>query len=307
MSAAQPILRKAQSVLHKAFSTTYARENGNHHLEAYCAAFVRWCYRATGKPLAIVRQPEFYRHLGLRFTAGENTADSLSGHAVGDVVTKQIRAGDILLFSNTYGTWPYGTITHVGIASETVGMMYDAGSGSIVHHRRIKGTFRAGSELVEVRRPLMLGGDVSKATGESGLPKRLEENATRIHYKGGLVSAKYKGKPIRDLNVLLLHDGGVGVEGHKLGACLVSLIIHDVSGKVYKVHQHDNRHFMTSDIGRIWLSVTNGMLEVSFAYISRFDKQTGKKERWVLDHDTGRMEQPFHAIKPTSVELTILH
>jgi len=306
MSAAQPILSKAHSVLNKPFSRTYADQNGGQYLEAYCAAFVRWCYRATGKPLAIIKQPEFYRHLGLSYIAGENTADSLSGKNVGDVVSKNMRAGDILLFRNTYGKWPYGTITHVGIASESAGMMYDAGSGSIVHHRSIQQTFP--QLLVEVRRPTMLGGDSSAAAaGADGLPKRLEEHATRIHYTGGQVSAKYKGKPIRDLNVLLSHDGNGHVEGHTLHGGVISLIIHDASGKVYKMHRHHNKNFMTEDLGRIWLSVKNGLLQVSFAYRDRYDKSTGKLEPMTYNPQTGRSEQIFHALKPTSVELTILH
>lgn len=264
MSAAQPILKKAQSVLHQPFSRTYADQTGGQHLEAYCAAFVRWCYRATGKPLPVVAKPEFYRHLGLSFTAGENTADSLSGKTVGDVVAKNMRAGDILLFRNTYGNWPYGTITHVGIASDSAGMMYDAGSGSIVHHRLIEQTFP--KLLVEVRRPTLLGGDTSKPTSAAtGLPHRVEDGATRIHYQDGHLSAKRQGHPVRDLTVVLYADGRCLVNGHMVQAGLVSLVIHDISGKVYKMHKHDGHSMMTEGVKTIAMELTNGLLQVGYA------------------------------------------
>lgn len=296
-TSATSVLKRARSITFKPFSATYGPLHNGQVLEAYCAAFVRWCFSATGKPLPVEAHPEFYRHLGLSFVGVENTADGFSGRGIGDVVGKGMRAGDILLFRNTYGNYQYGTITHVGIASDQAGMMYDAGSGSIVHHRSIEGTFP--KKLVEVRRPRILGGDPGNSLdAASGLPHRVQENATRVQLKNGHVSAKLQGKPVRDLNVVLYQDGRGAVEGHWISAAVVSLIIHDASGKVYKMHRHHNKNFATDGVERFWISVTNGGLEVSIT--------DGKSER-VRSSRTGQLDRVFTALKPTSLELTILH
>lgn len=295
MSVARPILSKAQSVLHQPFSQTYGRLHRGEVLEAYCAAFVRWCFNSTGKPLPIVAHPEFYQHLRLPWIGVENTADGLSGKGVGNVVPKGTRAGDILLFRNTYGSWAYGTITHVGIASESAGMMYDAGSGSIVHHRSIEGTFP--KLLVEVRRPAMLGGGSVSSVGASGLPLRMEEHATRIHYHGGQVSAKYNGKPVGNLNVLLYPDGRGHIEGHNLHAALVSLTIHDASGKVYKMYKHHGKSMMTDGVERIFIQFNKGLLEVSV--LDSKNAHSGSMK--------GKKDEGFTPLKPTSLELVLMH
>lgn len=301
MSSAQPILAAAAALRNQAFSKVYAETHNGARLEAYCAAFVRYCFAAGGKRLPVIAQPEFYKHLGIRYVGVENTADSLSGLAVGQVVPSGQAAGDILLFRNTITGYPYGTITHVGIAADSHGMMFDAGSGSIVHHRSIA-TFGGGQPgrenlLVEVRRPMSLGAVGATHETASGLPHRMENNATRVHFKGGTLSLKHDGKPVGRLNVLVTHSGDCGVEGHLVHPSVVSLIIHDKSGKVYKMHRHHGVSSITDGVDSFWISCDNGLLQASWS------DPTHK----ALDRKTGRLEPAWNALKPESLELLVAH
>ena len=112
----------------------------------------------------------------------------------------------------------------------------------------------------------------------------------------GFVSAKLEGHPVRNLNVLLQKNGQCMVEGKIVSPSLISLVIHDASGKVYKVHKHHGRTSMTEGFERIWIGLTNGLLEVSVS--------DGKH---LARHSNGRIEPGFNGLKPSSVELVILH
>ena len=261
MSAASTVRQYAESQRNKRFSATWDPQHG--HIKAYCAAYVRWCFLKAGITLPVVMNPESYRRLGLSYVGDKLTADGFAGKAVGEMVPKGMMPGDILLFRNTYSEYPiFGTITHVGIAADSRGMMYDAGSGSLVHRRHHEDTFPG--LLVEVRRPLCLGG-TTHAASASGLSHRLDEAATRIHFDGGPVSAKLKGKAVRDIMVTLHADGRCAVNGQPVKAGVVSLVIHDVSGALYKMHMHHHRSMMTGGAKTIVLELRNGLLQVGYA------------------------------------------
>lgn len=78
-----------------------------------CMAFVRAMLAEAQHPLAdkITKAPVD----GL--DTGFYLASSLAGRDLGPMVDKigDLRPGAILFFANTYGDWPRGTITHVGI------------------------------------------------------------------------------------------------------------------------------------------------------------------------------------------------
>lgn len=295
-SIVHALLARAQSVLHQPFARTFSEVHHGSTLEAYCAAYVRWCFDGVGIALPVVGNPEFYRRFGIRFVGGLYTADGLAGSDVGDLVTGEARAGDIVLYRNTFGNYPYGTITHVGIASLSPGMIYDAGSGSIVHHRSIDRTFKG--PVVEVRRPRALGG----APGRPGyhpdeIPTRVADQCTRLVFRHGSVSVKLRGKAVGALSVMISRDGKVVVNGQAGTPELISAVIIDTTGKSYKMFKHHGTCSMTDGVAALWFSFSNGLLEVG--------RSTGTGTHVNLRR--GRVEDEITGIKPASVELTIDH
>lgn len=294
-TSARALMQRAHSLVYKPFSVTYGRLHGGRGLDAYCAAYVRWCFTGVGVSLPVASEVEFYRHNGLRYVGAENTADGFSGRDIGDVVTRDVRAGDILLFRNTCRGWPTGTITHVGIASESRGYMYDAGGGSLVHHRSIEGTFPG--LLVEVRRPRVFGGAAEATPPYDAVPARVNDQSTRLVLKNGHVSAKLRGKPVRQLNVLVQRSGLCAVEGHVSRDAIISIDITDAHGTHHKLFKHHGKVFATEGFASLWFECNNGMLAVSKAV----------SDEKHLNPRTGRREPEFTNLKPTSVELMIVH
>lgn len=80
-----------------------------------CAAFVRHAFAEAGVALpAATRPADLAVTQGM--PQGPGYANSLSGDEIGPYVSfDRLQPGDIVLFKNTYGTYPVGTITHVGI------------------------------------------------------------------------------------------------------------------------------------------------------------------------------------------------
>jgi len=75
-----------------------------------CCYFVRQCLKQAGITAGITAKPSD----GL--TTSEGYASSLAGDDIGlKVEKKDLLPGDLLFFKNTYGDWPEGTITHIGI------------------------------------------------------------------------------------------------------------------------------------------------------------------------------------------------
>ncbi len=120
---------------------------------AQCANFVRSVFRDVGYELPQAAHPD-----DLVVNPGEDLApsyaDSLAGDEIGPKIPRdQVQGGDLVLFANTYGGYPEGTITHVGIATDHDYMVDRSTSAHPVLERPI-GTFwgEAGS-FAEARRP----------------------------------------------------------------------------------------------------------------------------------------------------------
>lgn len=126
-----------------------------------CAFFVRFVFEQALHEAGVMRvadiRPYYIENKIPALPTGKNFADGLAGDLVGPKVSpQQIQAGDLLFFKDTYndGTFSKGSITHVGIALDSNGMMADS-SGGKCHVRNYKHYFP--NKLVEVRRPHCLG------------------------------------------------------------------------------------------------------------------------------------------------------
>ena len=81
-----------------------------------CAAFVRHCFSDANIELPVAKRPADWA-VTSGLPQGPGYANSLSGDEVGIyVAAAHLQAGDIVLFRNTYGNYPEGAITHVGIS-----------------------------------------------------------------------------------------------------------------------------------------------------------------------------------------------
>lgn len=122
-----------------------------------CAFFVRHVYKTALHQAGIMRVADFrpyYIEHGIKaLPTGANFADGLAGDLIGPKIPLHtVRAGDLLFFKDTYHSpeFPEGSITHVGIALDSNGLMADSSRGRC-HVRNYHITFP--NKLVEVRRP----------------------------------------------------------------------------------------------------------------------------------------------------------
>lgn len=117
---------------------------------AQCAAFTRSAWKEAGFPLPITSSPsDVYKE------TGPDMANSFAGNEIGPVVEiRDVRAGDVVMFSNTYGDYPEGTITHVGTCVGS-NMMVDRPTSS--HPVMKRSIFTFGREKIkQIRRPWVL-------------------------------------------------------------------------------------------------------------------------------------------------------
>jgi hypothetical protein len=100
--------------------------------------------------------------------SGEYLASRFAGRDVGTPVSKdQLRPGDIVMFKNTYGDYPAGTITHVGVYVGD-GMMVDRPTANRPVQMRSINTF--GADNVVGYRPHAYGQTQSVGMPEQGSP-----------------------------------------------------------------------------------------------------------------------------------------
>lgn len=118
-----------------------------------CMGFVREVLHSAKHPLAnaVTRQAVD------KLDTGYWLASSLAGRDLGQIVASvnQAGPGDILFFANTYGDWPAGTITHVGICSAPGKMVHRPTMSRPVEEVSLSGfwadTFRCALQLEPVQ------------------------------------------------------------------------------------------------------------------------------------------------------------
>lgn len=88
----------------------------NPGVKEQCAAFVRAVFRQAGVPVGVASRPSDWRQTQ-GMPQGPAYANSFAGDEVGEKVSRiaDLRPGDVLLWENTYGDFPAGTLTHVGL------------------------------------------------------------------------------------------------------------------------------------------------------------------------------------------------
>ena len=104
--------------------------------KAQCAYFIRTLLEEIGADIGVTQQS----YDG--YSTGKGYANSFFGSDVGELILdpEQLQPGDLVAFANTYGDWPDGTITHVGIYIGN-GMMVDRPTASRPVQKRSIDTF----------------------------------------------------------------------------------------------------------------------------------------------------------------------
>ena len=101
MSTVDNVLQAAKSWVGRMF---------NPGVPAQCAVFVRTVFEDAGVNLPVTR------HADDNVPTSAALADSFAGDDVGArVALGDLQPADIVMFANTYGDYPAGTITHVGV------------------------------------------------------------------------------------------------------------------------------------------------------------------------------------------------
>lgn len=90
-----------------------------------CAQFVRAMFAQAGEVVGVAARPSDWQHTQ-SLPQGPGYANSFAGDDVGELVSSvgRLQPGDVVMFHNTYGDYPRGTITHVGLYT---------GGGYMVH------------------------------------------------------------------------------------------------------------------------------------------------------------------------------
>ncbi len=128
-TAADKVVKLAESWVGRSFKPG---------VNAQCAVFVRHVFSQLGYNLPVARNP-----LDRAFPTGEAMANGFFGRDVGEIITsaEKLEPGDLVLFYNTYGTYPPDTVTHVGIYIGE-GMMVDRPTSDRPVQRRPISTFK---------------------------------------------------------------------------------------------------------------------------------------------------------------------
>ena len=139
-SDAMKVVRSAQSWVGKSFNAGQS---------AQCANFVRAVFNDARVPVNVTSNPS-----DKYLPTGSGMANSFAGDDVGSRVPSlnEIQPGDIVMYKNTYGNYPEGTITHVGI--------YE-GNGMLIHRptaaKPVTRINVAYSRIADIRRPYRSG------------------------------------------------------------------------------------------------------------------------------------------------------
>ncbi len=114
-----------------------------------CAYFVRDIFEKAGIYLPVAQIPT-----DDAYPIGAGYANSFAGDECGQRITSrtQILGGDIVMFANTYGSYPRGTITHVGIAINPTEMVHHPTRSDVNRRETIQGYAANAGPFVEARR-----------------------------------------------------------------------------------------------------------------------------------------------------------
>jgi len=144
---------------------------------AQCAYFVREVLKSAGLHVGVTANP-----IDGYMPTSEGFANSFFGNDIGTIIQdeKSLQPGDLVSFSNTYGDYSEGTITHVGIYMGN-GMMVDRPTAAKpVKKRSISTyTFAGGVRLNAIAIYDMAAGNSSKGASKKG-SQGLEAIAQRI-------------------------------------------------------------------------------------------------------------------------------
>lgn len=168
---------------------------------AQCAAFVRAVFAQADVPIGVASRPSDWRQTA-GLPQGPDLANSFAGDDVGELVPRleQLAPGDVVMFRDTYGYFPAGTITHVGIY---------VGGGEFVHRptaaRPVEKAALAGywaDVFAEGRR----------VPGVSAEPAGDDLARLKVFAHGGRVRVFHRGHEVKATSVkLFVHDDKLGV------------------------------------------------------------------------------------------------
>ena len=166
-----------------------------------CAAFVRSVFAQADIPLGVATRPSDWRQTA-GLPQGPGLANSFAGDDVGELVPRleQLAPGDVVMFCNTYGDYPAGTITHVGIY---------VGGGEFVHRptaaRPVEKAALAGywaDVFAEGRR----------IPGVTPGAKKEDLLRVKVFAHGGRVRVYHRGREVKATEIkVFVHDGKLGV------------------------------------------------------------------------------------------------
>lgn len=141
------------------FALSWVGREYRHGEVGMCANFVRYVFAGAQVDVGVAAEPTDKKFMPI-MALSSAFANSFAGDEIGErIARKDVRAGDIVMFRNTYGDFPPGVITHVGIALNGVEMV-DRGTSEGPVKRRGIDTFI----FAEARRPKGYG-----ATAENGV------------------------------------------------------------------------------------------------------------------------------------------
>ena len=160
---------------------------------AQCANFVRQVFADAGIYVGSAARPDD-QCLIPGYPTGGGYADSFAGPDVGQLIPRcQRQPGDLIMYADTYGDYPKGTITHVGIY---------AGNDLIIHRPTAAGTVRQDrynyAAIAEIRRVPSNPQQAAIVITPSGVCSFLNGSAVdslkiKIYLRDGKISAVING------------------------------------------------------------------------------------------------------------------
>ena len=166
-----------------------------------CMGFVREVLHEAGSPLKNAVTKKAVDGLDTSYYL----ASSLAGRDLAGSLVDKISAlepGSVVFFEDTYGEWPAGTITHVGIY---------VGDGVMVHRptmaRPVESVPLAGHWAAHFRCGLVLPAD-EKAVGMVPATKPPVPNRDKVNAHSGRAQLMQNGKPRTDAEYVITVKGG---------------------------------------------------------------------------------------------------